>query len=155
MMMPDGVKVADQSGTFAELEIAPLERGFGHTLGNALRRTLLSSIHGHGIGAVQIEGVKHELSTLPGILEDVTDIVLNLKQVVFSLSDAPSGWASIESSGLGPVTAGDIQGIPELEVVNKEHMICTITESGAKFSARLYINTGRGYVDRDTHNIPD
>ncbi len=155
MMMPEGVKVADTTGTFAELEIAPLERGFGHTLGNALRRTLLSSIHGHGVGAVQIEGVKHELSTVPGVLEDVTDIVLNLKQVVFGLSDAPSGWATIEVSGPGSVTAGDIQGMPELEVVNTDHQICTLTEEGSKFSAKVFINTGRGYVDRDTHNIPD
>ncbi len=155
MMMPEGVKVANQSGTFAELEIAPLERGFGHTLGNALRRTLLSSIHGHGIGAVQIEGVKHELSSISGVLEDVTDIVLNLKQVVFHLSDAPSGWASIEVDKLGPVTAGDIQGMLEMEVANPDHVICTITEDGAKFSARVFVNTGRGYVDRDTHNIPD
>ena len=157
MMMPEGVKVNkdNQSDTFAELEIAPLERGFGHTLGNALRRTLLSSIHGQGIGAVQIEGVKHELSTVPGVLEDVTDIVLNLKQVVFNLTDAPSGWATIEVSGPGPVTAGDIQGLPELEVANPKHQICTITEDGAQFSARVYVNTGRGYVDRDTHNIPD
>ncbi|PID79452.1 DNA-directed RNA polymerase subunit alpha [bacterium DOLZORAL124_64_63] len=157
MMMPEGVKVNKdtQSDTFAELEIAPLERGFGHTLGNALRRTLLSSIHGQGIGAVQIEGVKHELSTVSGVLEDVTDIVLNLKQVVFNLTDAPSGWATIEVSGPGPVTAGDIQGLPELEVANPEHQICTITEDGARFSARVYVNTGRGYVDRDTHNIPD
>jgi len=155
MMMPEGVKVANQSATFAEMEIAPLERGFGHTLGNALRRTLLSSIHGHGICAVQIEGVKHELSTISGVLEDVTDIVLNLKQVVFNLSDAPSGWATIEVSKTGPVTAGDIQGMLELEVANPDHVICTITEDGAKFSARVFINTGRGYVDRDTHNIPD
>ncbi len=157
MMMPEGVKVdkASLTPTFAELEIAPLERGFGHTLGNALRRTLLSSIHGHGICAVQIEGVKHELSTIPGVLEDVTDIVLNLKQVVFNLSDAPSGWATIEVKGPGPVTAGDIQGMLELEVANPEHLICTLTESGASFSARVFVNTGRGYVDRDVHNIPD
>lgn len=155
MMMPEGVKVANQSATFSELEVAPLERGFGHTLGNALRRTLLSSIHGHGVCAVQIEGVKHELSTVPGILEDVTDIVLNLKQVVFHLSDAPSGWATIEVSKVGPVTAGDIQGMLELEVANPDHVICNITEDGASFSAKLFVNTGRGYVDRDTHNIPD
>ncbi len=156
MMMPEGVQVTPESssGTFAELEIAPLERGFGHTLGNALRRTLLSSIHGHGITAVQIEGVKHELSTLPNVLEDVTDIVLNLKQVVFNLSDAPSGWATIDATEVGPVTAGMIQGTPELEVVNGDHVICTITEKGG-FSARVYVDTGRGYVDRENHIIPD
>ncbi len=155
MMMPDGVKVLPdtQTDTYAELEIAPLEGGFGHTLGTSLRRTLLSSIHGHAITAVQLDGVQHELSTLPNVLEDVTDIVLNLKQVVFALSDAPSGWATIEASEPGPVTAGMIQGNPELVVCNPDHLICNITEAGP-FSARVYIDMGRGYVDREEHEIP-
>lgn len=156
MLMPDGVKVVpeSQTETFAALEIAPLEAGFGHTLGNALRRALLSSIHGHAIAAVQLEGVQHELSTVPNVLEDVTDIVLNLKQVVFALSDAPSGWASIEATEAGPVTAGMIQGHPDLVVCNPDHVICTLTEAG-NFSARIYIDMGRGYVDREVHEIPD
>lgn len=156
MMTPDGVKVdrETQTETYAELEIAPLEGGFGHTVGTALRRVLLSSIHGQAITAVQMDGVQHELSTLPNVLEDVTDIVLNLKQVVFALSDAPSGWASIEASQPGPVTAGMIQGHPDLEVCNPDHVICTITEAGP-FSGRVYIDMGRGYVDREIHEIPD
>jgi DNA-directed RNA polymerase subunit alpha len=156
MMMPDSVQLnkSTQTEHFAELEIAPLERGFGHTLGNALRRTLLSSIHGHGITAVQIEGVKHELSTIPGVLEDVTDIVLNLKQVVFTLSEAPAGWATIDVTGPGEVTAGMIEGHPDLEVANPDHVICTLTEPEG-FSLRIYIDMGRGYVDREFHNIPD
>jgi len=155
MMMPDKVRIVPetQTETFAELEIAPLEAGFGHTLGTALRRTLLSSIHGHAITAVQIEGVQHELSTLPNVLEDVTDIVLNLKQVVFALSDAPSGWATLEASEPGPVTAGMIQGHPELQVCNPDLVICNLTEAG-KFSARIYYDMGRGYVDREVHEIP-
>jgi len=156
MMMPEGVQFNNETltGTFAEIEIAPLEKGFGHTLGTALRRTLLSSIHGHAITAVQMEGVKHELSTLPNVLEDVTDIVLNLKQVVFELSDAPAHWATIEASEVGPVTAGMIQGHPELEVVNPDHVICNLTEAG-NFSAKIYIDMGRGYVDREQHVVPD
>jgi len=156
MMTPDGVKVDrdTQTETYAELEIAPLEGGFGHTVGTALRRVLLSSIHGQAITAVQMDGVQHELSTLPNVLEDVTDIVLNLKQVVFALSDAPSGWATIEASQPGPVTAGMIQGHPDLEVCNPDHVICTITEAGP-FSGRVYIDMGRGYVDREIHEIPD
>ena len=156
MMTPDGVKVDrdTQTETYAELEIAPLEGGFGHTVGTALRRVLLSSIHGQAITAVQMDGVQHELSTLPNVLEDVTDIVLNLKQVVFALSDAPSGWATIEASQAGPVTAGMIQGHPDLEVCNPDHVICTITEAGP-FSGRVYIDMGRGYVDREIHEIPD
>ncbi len=156
MMMPEGVKVRPdtRTDTFAEIEIAPLERGFGHTLGNALRRTLLSSIHGHGITAVQIEGVKHELSTIPHVLEDVTDIVLNLKQVTFRLTDAPAHWARIDATGPGVVTASMIEGNPDLEIANPDHVICTITEKG-DFSARMYIDVGRGYVDREYHNVPD
>lgn len=155
MMMPDKVKVVPgtQTETFSEIEVAPLEGGFGHTLGNALRRALLSSIHGHAITAVQIEGVQHELSTLPNVLEDVTDIVLNLKQVVFALSDAPSGWATIEASEPGPVTAGMIAGHPDLVVCNPDLVICNLTEAG-KFSARVYVDMGRGYVDRENHEIP-
>jgi DNA-directed RNA polymerase subunit alpha len=156
MLMPEGIKVIEetQTDTFAELVVAPLERGFGHTLGNALRRTLLSSIHGHAITAVQIDGVKHELSTLPNVLEDVTDIVLNFKRVVFALGDVPSHWASLEADKPGPVTAGMIQGHPELQVRNPDHLICTITEAGP-FRAKLYVDTGRGYVDREVHEIPD
>lgn len=156
MMMPDGVTVEPetQTETFAELEIGPLEGGFGHTLGTALRRTLLSSIHGHAITAVQIEGIPHELSTIPNVLEDVIDIVLNLKEVVFGLSDAPSGWATIEATEAGPVTAGMIEGDPELVVGNPDHVICNLTDAG-KFSARIYVDMGRGYVDREVHEIPD
>jgi len=156
MLMPDGVKAErdTQNEAFAEITIAPLERGFGHTLGNALRRTLLSSIHGHAVTAVQIEGVKHELSTLPNVLEDVTDIVLNCKQVVFALSDLPSGWAVLEVNAPGRVTAGMIQGHPELKVCNPDHLICTITEPGT-FHMKLYVDTGRGYVEREVHQIPD
>ena len=156
MMMPEGVTVLAESrtDTYAELEIAPLERGFGHTLGNALRRTLLSSIHGHGITAVQIDGVKHELSTLSNVLEDVTDIVLNVKGIVFNLADMPSGWVSVAATGPGVVNAAMIEGPPEMEIANPDHVICTLTENG-DFGARMYVDTSRGYVDRENHVIPD
>ena len=156
MMMPDAVQVVPETLTenSAELVIAPLERGFGHTLGTALRRTLLSSIHGHAITAIQLDGVKHEMSTLPNVLEDVTDIVLNLKKVVFGLSDVPAHWATIEVKKKGEVTAGMINGHPDLTIVNPDFVICTITEAG-DFKGKLYIDTGRGYVDRDQHVVPD
>jgi DNA-directed RNA polymerase subunit alpha len=156
MLMPDGIQAEkdSQTGTYAELVIAPLERGFGHTLGSAMRRTLLSSVHGHAITAVDIEGVKHELSTLPNVLEDVTDILLNLKQVAFKMSDMPAHWATIETDQVGPVTASMIQGHPELEVFNTDHVICNITEAG-NFNCRMYIDTGRGYVEREVHEVPD
>jgi DNA-directed RNA polymerase subunit alpha len=156
MMMPEGVQIEKdtQTETFAELSVAPLERGFGHTLGSALRRTLLSSIHGHAVTAVKIEGVKHELSTIPNVFEDVTDVVLNLKQVVFGLSDVPAHWATVEGAEVGVITAGMIVGHPELEVLNPEHVLCTLTEPG-NVSMKIYIDMGRGYVEREAHNIPD
>jgi DNA-directed RNA polymerase subunit alpha len=101
-----------------------------------------------------MEGVKHELSTIPHVLEDVTDIVLNLKQVVFNMTDAPAHWARIDATGPGVVTAGMLEGHPDLGVANPDHVICTITEKG-DFSARMYIDIGRGYVDREYHNVPD
>lgn len=156
MMMPEGIQLNKdtQTETFAELEITPLERGFGQTLGTALRRVLLSSIHGHAITAVQIDGVQHEMSTLPNVLEDVTDIILNLKEVVFGLEDLPAQWATIEANEKGEVTAGMISGSPELVVENSDHVICTITETGS-FKAKVYIDTGRGYIDREQHEIED
>ncbi|MCB1150479.1 DNA-directed RNA polymerase subunit alpha [bacterium] len=156
MMMPEGVQIdkSTQTDTFAELSIAPLERGFGHTLGAALRRTLLSSIHGHAVTAVKIDGVKHELSTIPIVLEDVTDVVLNLKQVVFALSDVPAHWATITASEPGVVTAGMIAGHPDLQVINPDHVLCTITEPG-ELKIGIYIDMGRGYVEREAHAIPD
>ena len=156
MMMPEGVQMNKdtQTETFAELIVAPLEKGFGHTLGTALRRTLLSSIHGHAITAVQMDGVKHELSTMPNVLEDVTDVVLNLKQIVFKLSDVPPHWASLEAAEVGEITAGMLQGHPDLEVFNPDHVICTLTEPG-NVKIRIYIDMGRGYVEREAHEVPD
>ena len=156
MMMPEGVSINKdtQTDTFAELVVAPLEKGFGHTLGTALRRTLLSSIHGHAITAVQMDGVKHELSTMPNVHDDVTDVVLNLKEVVFKLSDVPAHWATIEATEVGEVTAGMLEGHPELEVFNPDHVICTLTEPG-NVKIRVYIDMGRGYVEREAHDVPD
>jgi DNA-directed RNA polymerase subunit alpha len=132
--------------TFAKLEFEPLERGFGTTLGNSLRRILLSSLRGAAITSVRFEGTLHEFSTLPGVTEDVTDIVLNLKEVRFKLHDgAQQATARIHVKGDKEVTAADIEGGPELEVLNPEQHIATVAKN-AELRAELAVKVGRGYV---------
>jgi len=132
--------------TYAKLEFEPLERGFGTTLGNSLRRILLSSLRGAAITSVRFDGTLHEFSTLPGVTEDVTDIVLNLKEVRFKLHDgAQQATAHIQVKGEREVTAADIQGGPELEVLNPGQHIATVAK-GAELKAELTIKVGRGYV---------
>src|SRR5215831_1013000 len=132
--------------TFAKLEFEPLERGFGTTLGNSLRRILLSSLRGAAITSVRFDGTLHEFSTLPGVTEDVTDIVLNLKEVRFKLHDgAQQVTARIQLKGEKEVTAADIEGGPELEVLNPEQHIATVAKN-AELKAELAIKVGRGYV---------
>jgi DNA-directed RNA polymerase subunit alpha len=156
ILMPTGLdhEASSFSGNKAQLVLQPLERGFGLTIGNALRRTLLSSIQGAAIIAVKIEGVRHELSMVSGVVEDVTDIVLNLKQVVFSFERDEPCWISIEANDEGIVTAGMIQLPSDVSVVNPDQHICTIGEGG-KFKCELYVATGRGYVDREELELND
>jgi DNA-directed RNA polymerase subunit alpha len=134
--------------------LQPLERGFGLTLGNALRRTLLAAIQGAAIGAVKIEGVRHELSIIPGVTEDVTDIILNLKQVVFHFDRDEPCWISLKANSEGPVTAGMLQ-VPEgVKIINPDLLICTLGEN-ASVSMDMYVVTGRGYIDREEVECPD
>ena len=126
----------------------PFERGFGTTIGNALRRVLLSSLQGAAITTVRIEGVLHEFANLPGVREDVTDIVLNLKDVRVKLHEGLEAGARIEAKGEGVVRAADIAGGPNLEILNPDHEIATLSKEGA-FQAELTIKMGRGYVTAD------
>jgi DNA-directed RNA polymerase subunit alpha len=136
----------DHSPTYAKFEFEPLERGFGTTLGNSLRRVLLSSLRGSAITALRVDSTLHEFSTIPGVTEDVTDVVLNLKEVRLRLHDGvESATARIEVKGDKVVTAADIQGGPELEVLNPEQAIATVGK-GSDFRVELTIKTGRGYV---------
>lgn len=156
LLMPTGIdrEHSKIKGNRAELVLQPLERGFGLTLGNALRRTLLAAIQGASISAVKIEGVRHELSIVPGVIEDVTDIILNLKQVVFGFERDEACWISLKADGDGIVTAGQIQ-VPEgVKVVNPDQHICTLGE-GASISMEMYLTTGRGYVDREEVDAPE
>ena len=132
----------------------PFERGFGLTIGNSLRRILLSSLQGAAITALRIKGVLHEFSTIPGVREDVTDIVLNLKEVRVKLHDGLVENARLEAKGEGVIKAGDIQAGPNVEILNPEHPIATLSKEG-KLDADLAIRTGRGYVPAERNKEED
>lgn len=132
--------------------IEPLERGFGTTLGNALRRTLLSLLQGAAVTAIKIEGVLHEMSTIPGVVEDVTEVVLNVKRlVVRHLGDDPK-WMRIEKEGPGVITGADIQVDPEIEIITPNQHLMTLDEN-AKIRMELLVGIGRSYVPADGHNF--
>ena len=132
----------------------PLERGFGLTLGNALRRVLLSSLQGAAITSVQIDNVLHEFSSVDGVREDVTDIVLNLKGVAVSMEVEGPKKVAISATGPGVVTAGDIAETNGIEILNKDHVICHLDE-GASLYMELTVETGKGYVAADKNRAED
>ena len=123
----------------------PLERGFGLTLGNALRRILLSSLQGAAVTAIKIDGALHEFSSLPGVREDVTDIVLNVKQIVVKMQGDQVKRLTLSASGPGEVTAGQIAVTGDIEISNPDLVICTL-DDGATFNMELTVQTGKGYV---------
>jgi len=123
----------------------PLERGFGMTLGNAIRRVLLSSLQGAAVTAVQIDGVLHEFSSIPGVREDVTDIVLNIKQLALRMHGDGPKWMTLSAVGPGEVKAGQISAGHDIDVMNPELVICTL-DDGVKLGMEFTVNTGKGYV---------
>ena len=136
-------EVDEKRGIFV---IEPLDRGFGYTFGNSLRRVLLSSLEGAAVTAVKIEGVAHEFTTLPGVTEDVTDIILNLKNLICVLhGDSPEIEVHLAKRGAGPVTAADIEAPADLEILNPELQLATLSDKG-KLELTLTIGRGRGYV---------
>jgi len=134
--------------TYAQFIAEPFEAGYGHTLGNSLRRVLMSSLEGAAISSIKIEGAQHEFSTLPGVVQDVTDIILNLKNVKFKVADRETRVLFITVKKSGDVTAGDIQLESGIEVVNPDQVICTLDKE-IKFEAELEIRVGRGYASGD------
>jgi DNA-directed RNA polymerase subunit alpha len=138
------VDEATHTNSYGEFTVQPLERGFGITLGNALRRVLLSSIQGCAIISAKIEGVLHEFSTLPGVKEDITDIILNLKGVRFKLGVADTKEVSIDVTHAGAITAADIITDGTIEVLNPDHHIATL--SRGSFKAILVVKMGKGYL---------
>jgi DNA-directed RNA polymerase subunit alpha len=129
----------------AKVTLEPFERGYGHTLGNALRRVLLSSMVGYAVTEVTIAGVVHEYSSIDGVQEDVVNILLNLKGVVFKLHNRDEVTLSLRKDGEGAVTAADIQTPHDVEIINPEHVIANLSQGG-KIDIQLKVETGRGYV---------
>jgi DNA-directed RNA polymerase subunit alpha len=138
----------------ATIVAEPLERGFGLTLGNALRRILLSSLQGAAITSVQVEGVLHEFSSIPGVREDVTDLVLNLKAVALRMHNEGPRRMTLKASGPGDVTAASIDTGAEIEVLDPDHHICTL-DKGAKLSMEMTVETGKGYVPASLSRAED
>src|SRR6187549_2254468 len=133
------------SDTYAQFSAQPFERGFGTTIGNALRRVLLSSIEGAAITAVKISGVLHEFSTIPGVVEDVTDIILNLKQIPIKLMADHQKIISLNTHELGPVSAGTVKHDADIKILNPDLHIATLGDRG-KLEMEMVVQTGRGYV---------
>ena len=145
-----GIEALDLTadGTYGKFVVEPLERGYGTTLGNSLRRVLLSSLPGYAITSVKIDGVLHEFSTIDGVKEDVTEIVLNLKGVILKIHGDAVKTLYIDASGKGAVTAGDIKADSDVEILNPEHVIATL-EDGAVLKMELTADKGRGYVSAE------
>jgi DNA-directed RNA polymerase subunit alpha len=145
---------ATRTDTYAKFIAEPFEAGYGHTVGNSLRRVLLSSLEGAAITAVKINGASHEFQTLPNVVEDVTDIILNLKKIKFKAHDHEVRNLTIAVNKEGAVTAGDIQESSQVEVINKDQHICTLDKK-MKFEAELEVKVGRGFSTGDENKHPD
>jgi DNA-directed RNA polymerase subunit alpha len=145
LLKPKAIQVEPLGGHRAKVTLEPFERGYGHTLGNALRRVLLSSMVGFAPTEVTIAGVLHEYSTLDGVQEDVVHIMLNLKGVVFRLHNRDEVTLVLRKDGEGPVTAADIQTPHDVEIVNPNHVICHLSQGG-KLDMQIKVEKGRGYV---------
>src|SRR5499425_1227575 len=148
------IEAGHDAGKSATIVAEPLERGFGLTLGNSLRRVLLSSLQGAAVTSIQIEGVLHEFSSIQGVREDVTDIVLNVKQIALRMHAEGPKRVSLRASGPGEVKAGQIQGSSDIEILNPELVLCTIDEK-VEFRMELTVATGKGYVPADRNRPED
>jgi DNA-directed RNA polymerase subunit alpha len=148
-LRPRLVDIETVSPTRSKVTLEPLERGFGHTLGNALRRILLSSMPGCAVTEVEIDGVLHEYSSKEGVQEDIIEILLNLKGLAIGLEGKNEAVLTLTKSGEGPVTAADIQHDGDVEIANPDHVICHLTGDGS-ISMRIKVELGRGYVPAST-----
>ena len=147
------IEVGD-NGKYGKFVVEPLERGFGHTLGNSLRRVLLSSLPGAAVSSVHIEGVQHEFSTIPGVTEDVTEIILNLKGLAVKMYGEGPKSVIVDKIGPGELTAADIKVDEEIEIINPEMHIATLNED-AHLQMTLRLERGRGYVSADKNKARD
>ncbi len=147
--LPGKPRIVSEDGNTGVYEIDGLYPGYGHTLGNSLRRIVLSSIPGAAITAVKIDGVSHEFSTMSGVKEDVIGIILNLKKVRLKIADDQSHTLTLSSKGAGTLTAKDIQTPGQVEILNPDAHIAELTDKGARFEAELTVDTGLGYVPKE------
>lgn len=143
-----------EDNSYGKFVVEPLERGYGITLGNSLRRILLSSLPGAAVTSVKIDGVLHEFSTIPGVVEDVTDIILNLKQLSLKVHSDEPKTLRIEAEGEGEVKAGDIHTDADVEILNPDLHIATL-DKGGRLIAEITVGKGRGYVPADQNKTPD
>ena len=155
LIRPKAIHLEVESATdfYGKFTCEPLERGFGITVGNSLRRVLLASLQGAAITAVRVEGALHEFTTIPDVVEDVTDIILNLKEVVFKSESVKTYSVRLEKEGPGQVLAGDIQLVDGLKVLNPPHQVATLDKKGP-LSMELTVNIGRGYVSAERNKTP-
>jgi len=154
LLKPRIIDVQSASPVEAKVVMEPFERGYGHTLGNALRRILLSSMPGYAPTEVSIDGVLHEYSTIEGVEEDVVNILLNLKGIVFKLHGRDSVLLNLAKDGAGPVRAGDLELPHDVEIINPEHVIANLAPGG-KLSMEIKVEKGRGYVPGTMRNLGD
>jgi DNA-directed RNA polymerase subunit alpha len=156
LIKPNKLEVApgDDPKRVATVVAEPLERGFGTTLGNALRRVLLSSLQGAAVTSVHIDGVLHEFSSIPGVREDVTDIVLNVKTIAIKMQGDGPKRMMLRKTGPGAVTAGDINTVGDVQILNPELVLCTLDE-GAEIRMEFTVNTGKGYVPSERNRAED
>jgi DNA-directed RNA polymerase subunit alpha len=152
-LKPRIIDVQRVSATQAKVVMEPFERGYGHTLGNALRRILLSSMPGYAVTEVKIAGVLHEYSSIDGVQEDVVEILLNLKGLVLKLHNSTEATLRLNKSGAGMVTAADIETNADTEVVNPDHVIAHLT-AGGKLDMEIKVEKGRGYVSAISRQVP-
>jgi DNA-directed RNA polymerase subunit alpha len=145
------VEYAELSDTYGKFVVEPLDRGFGVTLGNSLRRVLLSSISGAAVTSVKIDGVLHEFSTIPGVVEDVTQIVLNLKELTLRLYTDKPKLLRLDVKGKKEVTAADIQEDPEVEILNPSLLLATLDRKDARLAMEIVVERGKGYVPAEKH----
>jgi DNA-directed RNA polymerase subunit alpha len=152
---PRNIEVQEVSTTNAKVTLEPLERGFGHTLGSALRRILLSSMPGSAVTEVEIDGVLHEYSAIEGVQEDVIEILLNLKGLAIKMHNRDEATLTLSKSGAGPVLASDISIDHDVEIVNPDHVICHLSGANNSINMRLRICRGRGYEPADQRSSSD
>ena len=155
LLKPRNVQVQELGLNTSRITLEPLERGFGHTLGNALRRILLSSIQGSAITEVQIAGVVHEYTTIEGVQEDVVEILLNLKKLAVRLNSRDEATLTLKKKGKGPVTAADIELDHDVEIIDPDYVIAHITKDDVELEINLTITSGRGYQPASIRRGPD